>query len=346
MRQGRARRSNEETTVRIGSTMAIPAVLRSLGADPAEVLAEAGFDLRLFDNPDNQISYAARSHLVSHCVARTGCRHFGLLVGQQGSLYGLGLLGFLAQNSPDVRTALQSLVRFLHLHVQGAMAELAVNGERAVFSYDIYQPHVDASDQICDGAVAMMFNIMGVLCGPDWKPSQILFAHRKPKDVGPYRRFFQAPLFFDAEQNALVFSTNWLSHRLPGANPELHRLLQKQIEALETRYRHDFMSQVRCLLRTAIQTGHCRAEQVARLISMSPRTLNRRLNASGTSFHALMDECRFEIARQLLETSDMDVARVAGALNYADASAFTRAFRRWSGTTPARWRAMHDHEPG
>lgn len=346
MRQGMVRRSNEETTVRIGSTMSIPAVLRSLGVDPAEVLAEAGFDLRLFDNPDNQITYAARGRLLSHCVARTGCRHFGLLVGQQGGLYGLGLLGFLAQNSPDVQTALQSLIRFLHLHVQGAAADLVINGEQAVFGYNIYQPHVEASEQICDGAVAVMFNIMIALCGPGWQPTQILFAHRKPKDVKPYRQFFRAPLFFDADQNALVFSTSWLSCRLSGANSELHRLLQKQIEALVAKNRHDFTSQVRCLLCTAIKMGHDRAELVAELLSMSPRTLSRRLNASGTSFHALADECRFEIARQLLETSEMNVGRIADALNYADASAFTRAFRRWCGITPARWRAMHDREPG
>jgi AraC-like DNA-binding protein len=74
---------------------------------------------------------------------------------------------------------------------------------------------------------------------------------------------------------------------------------------------------------------------------MHGRTLSRRLRAYGTSFRELADEVRFEIARQMLENTELEVAEIAITLDYADASAFTRAFRRWSDTTPARWRERH-----
>ena len=319
--------------------MAIPAVLRSLGADPAKVLAEVGFDLKLFDNPDNQVSYAARGHLIAHCVARTGCQHFGLLVGEQGGLHSLGLVGLLVKYSPDVGTALRSLAHYLHRHVRGAATTLAVDGDSAVLSYEIHQPWAEATDQTGDGAVATMFNIMRALCGPEWKPAEVCFAHRKPEDLGPFRKFFRAPLVFDAEHNSLVFSADWLDRRLPESDPQLRRLLQKQIGALEARHGDDFPEHVRSVLRTALVTGHARADQVATLFSMHARTLNRRLNAFGIGFRELVDEGRFEIARQTLEDSAMPVSQIAAMLDYADASAFTRAFRRWSGATPARWRA-------
>jgi AraC-like DNA-binding protein len=296
-------------------------------------------DLKLFDDPDNLISYAARGRLLSRCVARTGCKHFGLLLGQHGRLSSLGLVGFLVQHSPDVGTALNSLVRYLHLHVRGAVPTLSVHGNSATLGYDIHEPQVEATDQIGDGAVAVMFNIMRSLCGPDWKPIEALFAHRQPEDLGPFRQFFRAPLRFDAEQNALVFSAAWLNHRLSAADPELRRLLQKQIDALDARHRDDFPAQVRSVLRSALLTGHAKADQVAALFSIHSRTLSRRINAFGTSFQDLVDEGRFEIARQMLEDSAMQVSQIAAALDYADASAFTRAFRRWSGTTPADWRA-------
>ena len=70
--------------------LAIPAVLRRLGCDPDEVLAEAGVDVRLFDDPENQISYLRRGRLLDICVNRTGCPHFGLLVGQRNGLEALG----------------------------------------------------------------------------------------------------------------------------------------------------------------------------------------------------------------------------------------------------------------
>ena len=324
--------------MRIGGSLAIPAVLRSLGANPAKVLAEAGFDLKLFDDPDNLISYAARSHLIAHCAARTGCPHFGLLIGQQGGLHSLGLVGLLVKHSPDVGTALRSLVRYLHLHVSGAVPTLTVDGDSAMLGYEIYQTRVEATDQVGDGAVAVMFNIMRALCGPDWKPVEVQFAHRKPADIGPFRRFFRVPLVFDAEQNALVFAADWLNRRLPDTDPELRRLLQKQIDALDARHGDDFPEQVRSVLRTALVTGHGKADQIAALFSMHTRTLNRRLNAFGTGFQQLVDESCFEIARQMLEDSAMQVSQITALLGYADASAFTRAFRRWSGTTPARWR--------
>ena len=99
------------------------------------------------------------------------------------------------------------------------------------------------------------------------------------------------------------------------------------------------------MLRTALLTRHASAEQIAALFSMHPRTLARQLQACGTRFQVLVDEVRFEIARQMLEQSTMDVGEVAAALDYADASAFTRAFRRWSGTTPAQWRAKRAGAP-
>ncbi len=324
--------------VRIGAAVAIPGVLRDLGVNPAEVLAEAGLELTLFDDGDNTISYAARSHLASLCVTRTGCRHFGLLVGQRGSLASFGLVGFLVQHSPDVGTALRNLVRYLHLHVRGAVFPLEVHGNSATLGYVIYQPRVEAADQLGDGAMALAYNILRELCGPDFKPTEVLLAHREPEDVRPFRRFFRAPLRFDAAQYAVEFSSTWLNRRPPRNDPELLRLLQKQIDEREERYREDFPEQVRRVLGSALLTGNAKEERVAALFAMHTRTLHRRLSAFDTSFRKLVEESRYEYARQMLQDSEMEVSDIAAALAYSEPSAFTRAFRRWSGTSPRRWR--------
>jgi AraC-like DNA-binding protein len=328
-----------EAMVRVGVVAAVPAVLRELGADPAVVVAEAGLDPRLLDDPDHLIPYAARGRLLGRCVARTGCADFGLRVGRHGQLSALGLVGFLVQHAPDVGTALTSLVRYLHLHVRGAVVSLQVQGGTATLAYDIYEPQVEATDQIADGALAMMFNIVRTLCGARWRPLEVQLAHRAPADVRPFRRFFGVPAQFDAGRNALVFAASWLEHRSSTADPQLRRFLQRQIEALDARHRDDFATQVRSVLRTAVLTGHGSVGQVAALFSMHSRTLNRRLNEAGTRFRRLVDEVRFEVAGQMLRDTALRIDEIAAALAYADASAFTRAFRRWSGTTPAAWRA-------
>ncbi len=326
--------------LRIGATIGVPKVLLSLGAYPAEVLAEVGVDLKLFDNPNNQISFLARGRMMEHCAERTACPHFGLLVGQQAGLLSFGLVGLLAKYSPDVGSGLRSLVRYMHLHVRGATTTLAVDSDLAVLDYQIYQTRALGNDQVGAGAVAVAFNIVRDLCGNDWKPVEVRFAHSKPEDVAPFSRFFRVPLRFDNEQYAVVFSASWLNHRLHDTSPELLHLLQQEIDKLEVRQEDNFLEQVRSLLRTTVATGHSSADQIAELFSMNRRTINRHLNALGTNFQEVADEIRFEIARQLLEDSAMEISQIASLLGYCNASAFTRAFRRWSSTTPARWRIM------
>ncbi len=332
--------------LRIGATMGLPAVLQDLGAEPAQLLAEVGLELSLFDNPDNLISFSARGHLLEHCVARTGCAHLGLLVGQRSGLQSLGLAGSLVKYSPDVETALRSLVRFFRHHTRGARATLTLEGQLAYFGYQIDQPGTEGMDQVGDGALAVMLNIMQSLCRPGWKPSQVTFAHRKPADVEPFRQFFRAPLLFDAEQNALVFLAEWLTHRLPGDDPELRRQLTTQIKAIEARHRDSFAEQVRSVLRAALLTERADADHIASLFSIHRRTLNRRLNEDGISFKDLVEEQRYEIARRTLLDTDLQVGDVAALLGYSEAGAFTRAFRRWSGAAPAEWRSAARRRKG
>lgn len=121
-----------KATERVGSVLTIPALLRSLGADPAEVLAEAGIDPSLFDDPDNFISREARGRLLSRCVARTCCPHFGLLVGQRADLRSLGLVGLLVRHSPDVEAELRSLIHYAHIFVRGATPALRIHDDAAI----------------------------------------------------------------------------------------------------------------------------------------------------------------------------------------------------------------------
>lgn len=332
-------RSSRNTTAHVSGVAAIPAVLKALGASPARVFEGAGVDLSLFDDPEGLISLVALGRLVKQAVATTGCQHFGLLVGQQGGLHSLGLVGLVVQYSPDVGTALARLGHYLHLYHGGQTTAVTEDGHVATLSYALYEPQVEAADQIEDGALAIMCNVLRALCGPDWQPIEARLAHRAPDNVRPFGRFFRSPLRFNAEQSALVFSTDWLHRRLPDAGPEMQRLLRKEIESLEARHGDDFPEQVRSVLRAGLLTGHASADQVAALFSIHSRTLTRRLEAFGTSLKTLVDEGRFEIAREMLRNTSLDVSQIAASLDYADASSFTRAFRRWSGTTPAAWRA-------
>lgn len=328
-------------TVRIGTVMAIPKVLSELGYEPTAVLRELGFEPDMFDDPDHVIPYAMRSQLIHKCVLKTGCEHFGLLICQHIGLSALGMVGYLVQQSPDVATALRSLVHYAHLHVRGGLISFEEVGSEAFLGYSIYQPNVEAQVQIADGAVAVAYNVMRNLAGPNWRPTYVSFLHRKPADVRPYQQFFKAPLKFDAENNGVFFSAKWLQQPVTGADPELLRLLKKQIEQLQEHAGESFVEQVRRVLHSVLFTHKTSANDIAALFSLHPRTLHRRLKEHGTSFQQLVDDVRFEFARQSLQNSSLEVTEIAAMLHYADPSAFTRAFRRWSGVTPALWRKQN-----
>jgi AraC-like DNA-binding protein len=325
-------------TVRVGGS-AIPEVLASLGLDPAEVLAELGVERTVFENPDNVVSLLTLGRMLQYCTARARCPHFGLLVGQRANLQSLGLVGLAARYAPNVEAALQTIAAHFHLHNTGAQIAVSTDDRHAYLSIDAHQSNIPAVNQFCDGALAGLCNVLRSLCGPEWRPTEIFLAHARPADVRPYRRIFRAPLRFDADRNVVVFPVAWITRALPASDPALTRLLQRQLATLDARYAHSFPQQVRATLRSVLLSGNASAEHVAGLFSMHSRTLRRRLAASGVTFKALADEGRKTLALELLANTALDVSQIASALDYADSSAFTRAFRRWTGTTPAAWRS-------
>jgi AraC-like DNA-binding protein len=328
-----------EGAVHVGPLLPVPALLNEMGADADELLASVGIEPLLLSDADNLTTFATAGRLLRECVARTGCDHFGLLVGQRGGPAALGLVGLLVLNSADVGKALRNLVSHFGIRDRGAVPTLKVEGRMATLGYVIYEPGVQSIDQIADVAIAIGCNILRSLCGPAWVPSEVLLAHRRPSDVRPYRRFFGAPVRFDAGHNALVFPSKCLAQPLPATDPSLHQMLQEEVRYLDAIHGMSLAAKLRRTLRAAITGGACTVLEVAKLYNLSRRTLSRRLRAEGTTFEAVLAEVRYEVACQLLGHTDMVVRDVAETLDYADAAAFTRAFRRWSGTTPARWRA-------
>ncbi len=336
----RSPRSLADGVVRVGPLMSVPAVLRELGRDPEPIFASAGLKPAQFADADTEISYVAAGRLLARSVAATGCRHFGLLVGEHAGPSSLGIAGFMLRSAPDVGTALRGLVQHLHLHDQGGVPILLIKGSVTLLGYAIHQSGAEATDQIYDLSMAIGCNIMRGLCGESWNPTEILLSRRPPRDLEPYRKFFRAPLHFNAEQSAVVFRSRWLDHHIPSADPLLHRHLEKEAIELQALRDANTTGHLRGLLRKSLLAHKCTVTDVARQLCIHERTLNRKLQKLGTSFRHELDDIRYEMSRQLLADSAMPLAKIATTLNYADVSAFSRAFKRWTGITPAQWRAQ------
>ena len=325
--------------MRVGPLMNLAALLRDLGCDADAVFANAGFSPAQLAEPDAEIPFVRASRIIEDCVTTTDCEHLGLLLGMRATPSSLGVAGYMVLAAPDAGSALLALVRNLDLHDRGAALSLTTKSSFTYFGYSIYLPGVRAVGAIYDISMTVACKIMRALCGENWSPHEVQLAHEAPRDTLPYRRFFRAPLRFGAHQSALVFESKWLEHKTESADSLLFHHLEKEALELHAIQGSDLLADLRMLIRKSLLVNQGAVPSIAAMLGMHQRTLNRKLHKQGTTFRKELESIRYELARQLLSNLKMPVSRIATAIGYADPTAFSRAFKSWSGVSPSEWRA-------
>jgi AraC-like DNA-binding protein len=325
----------DEHYQRVGGLVVIPDLIREMGGDPIVILPRAGLETSALDHVENRISYVSMGRLFHEGALATGCPHFGFLAYQRVRLSHLGLPGELMRYSATLRTGLQKLIVYQHLNNQGMATFLLEEQGIASVGCAVFRNDAEFVDQIYDAFLAAACNIMRDLWGSRWAPEEVHFSRTRLADVGAYRRFFHAPCRFDRERTAIFFPTTLLDKPMPEANPERLKTLEQQALIIG---KGELLSQLRRALRIMLLSGRSSAQEVAALLFLHRRTLNRRLHDQGTNFQQIRDEIRFEAACQLLDKTRLPLTDIAASLGYSESSAFTRAFRRWSGAAPSRRR--------
>lgn len=324
--------------VRIGPLHALPAILSEMGVDPRRALAEVDLDPRVFDDPENRVPLEILGGLLATCVTLTGCRYFGLLVGERFEMQNLGLLGELMRHSATVGDAIRHLLLNLHLCDRGAAPVLlAPEPDRVLLGYAVYRHGAPAAEQIQDLAITVGYRILKTLCGSHWKPLHMQFAHNPPENIVPYRRIFQSNIRFDAEVTGIEFASAWLDKPIAGAVKAQHdfihtTILEHSLGALS------FAELVEAALPQMLLSGMASSAAVARVFAIHERTLRRRLESEGKNLQQLTNLTRFELAKQLLHNTGLSVSMIAKMLHYDDPNAFSRAFRSWANLSPKQWR--------
>jgi AraC-like DNA-binding protein len=327
---------------RVGALVALPQLIRQFGADPAPVLRAAGLTADSVSAPDNRIPYTAFVSLLGHAAEQTKCSHLGLLAGRMFRLSELGLVGDLTRHAASVGRALEEFTVHQHLNSAGGVVYVLRRGEYVEFGYAIYGRTVTGAAQMYDAVLAVGMNIMSDLVGPGWKPYEVLLPHARPQDVTQFRSFFKVMPTFDAELCALRFPASDLTLAVEGADPEIYRRAEYLVRRAGP---PDFLQLVYRGLRLLMLENRHSGDDLAQLLAMHRRTLNRRLRAEGTTFQQVLDDVRFEVARNLLSHSHVPLDDIAATLGYSAVTPFMRTFRRWSGTTPGQWRrAANDVE--
>jgi AraC-like DNA-binding protein len=311
-------------------------ILRAVGIDPSRILdPSARMPYERWLDLWRRIELDVRDPAIGlHVAALTDFSVFRMV--EYETEY---TLAQLVASSATVGDALDRLGRFFPIG-WGATRFEARHGAEVVFRV-VFPSGVSPPRTLAEYMIGIVVNVLRDLPAAPVKPLAVRCAHPAPPDLTEHRKRFGDRLVFDAADYAIVVAPEALAARLTTARPELAATLERRAETLlaDLRPPLSLVDSVRALLTARIEhRGDESVDAIARALNTSVRTLTRRLAEHGTSHRELLSQVRIELAERYLAEPGITVREVARRLGFADASAFHRAFRRWTGRSPSELR--------
>ena len=324
--------------IRSAGLRGLRATLVSLGADADHYARLGGLDPAALDADDILMPDIAAATTLEIAAADLACPDLGLRVAAQQDLSLLGPLALAIQNAPTVAEALECTSRYLFLHAPAMRLTLEPDPDGgsgvSALRYDVTAPGVAPPPQGTDLCLGSLHRAIGSLIGEDYALLGVDLPHPPLAPVATSEAFFGAPVRFDRPSALLRFPSRLNDVALTGSDELVRQLALQHLAGLSPADAALVAPRVRSAIEQLLGTGAAEVTAVARMLSLHPRTLQRRLADEGTSFALILDEARATLARRYLETTDLPLSQVAGLVGLSEQSALTRASRRWWGRTP------------
>jgi AraC-like DNA-binding protein len=329
-------------TVAVTSTRAVVQAAERRGVDVDALLADHGLTRPLLDDQDARLP-APVAAVVWRDAARAAREpELPVWAALELEWKAYRVIDLLAASSATVGEALEMLARYFRIINDSIRLELVeLPGSRHALEVHradggpVPPPYLDYTLAAC---IYRMHYAAGVPIHPE--------VHRTrsaPADRTAHERALGPHLHFDSDRDRAVLDEAQWSTPMLACDPVLRSVLAEHaghiVDSLPEPV--DLLREVREALWELMPRGRAELARVARAVDVSPRTLQRRLAAAGTSWSELLGDTRRDLAAELLADRTLSIDDVAVLLGYAEASAFHRAFRRWTGTTPGQWRAQH-----
>jgi AraC-like DNA-binding protein len=262
----------------------------------------------------------------------------GLRIAEGVSARHFGVVGYAALACSNLAEALQRMERY-HASVYDANpARMTVSDQGVIVEWGVERGRPGAL--VDETAIASLVQLARDMTGRYWPVPEVAFVNPPPADIQPYLDFFGGEVRFNAPLTRLVFDAACLSLPLRKSDPALSELLDQQARQLLQQVSKvpAVVDAWRLTLVPLIREGKTSLAALADAHHSSPRTLQRRLAEQGITFQQLLDDTRRHLAEAHLLDGHLDLAEISLLLGYSEQSAFTRAFRAWTGLPPAQWR--------
>ena len=319
--------------VRSASLINYANLAREAGLDPLAMLAEAGLQPEVLDNPGIRIPGVRVRALLEASARRSGWQDFGLRLAETRQFWVLGPLALAVREQATLGPALTLLVRHIRLHNESLHLWLQEEGASVMLHLDYTGGVTRQSLELSMGMV-MRFLYRALPAG--WQPLNVCLTHSPPADLRVAHRVLGRRVEYGALANGIVFRKS---------DMELPMATQARLDAYTRQYVQSLMSStttsttalVRRLALILLPAGQCTLPRIASHMGVDARTVDRRLAREGTQYGALMDQIRSELVRQYLVGRPRKQAEIATLLGFSGATVFSRWFRRQFGCTPLEW---------
>jgi AraC-like DNA-binding protein len=292
-------------------------------------------------DPACRIPAAVANELAIRQVVETGDPDLGLKAARAMPLGRAGALDYAIHSAATVRQSAAVAERYIRAYSDVLNVRLDLDDSRALVILDMCAP---TPRPILDFTMGAWYaNHMRVPLA-DAPRVECWFSHPKPADTTEYERAFEgAALRFSAPRCGFAFDGEYLEAPLPCADATLHALLCEHVQLTlnQTIQQPSLSARVREIASKELLDGDPTVFTVARELKMSARTLARRLEREGTTFSALLDGLRQELALRYVIHPELAFTEIAFRLGFSHVEAFYRAFRRWTGQTPLGYRRAH-----
>ena len=314
------------------------------GVNPQRLLQRCGLEPLVLRRLDLYLPYARFAQALTLAAQEGNCPDFGLRLSEHHDYLVLGPFGLLLSQAESVTEVLKLTQQYVHLHAQGIELNAHWSEQQLEVEYRLHLPEPEDLRQLLELGLGVVHRTMRSLFGDQWQPLGVTMRHACMGEAADYAHFFGCPVLFDQSRDSILVSAQISQLRPLEQRPQLKSHLLEQYA-----HRHqvpgDLANRVRLLLQSILPTGEARLEVVARLLDKHPRSLQQALQRQSLSFRQLLDDVRYNEARQQLQLSSQSITDLALHLGYADETAFSRAFKRWSGLPPRLWRDQYRQAP-
>jgi AraC-like DNA-binding protein len=319
----------------------MPELLDRMNVRFDDLLKQAGLPQVALDHHTSFLPLCDVLAVVERAARATGIEHFALLLATAEGLDALGDYGRYIKTAPTLREAIRRAGRYISWHTLGARLSLTVEGTTCVWRYDLPAAVRHDRQHGYPFALVVMRDIVRLAAGPHWLPKELRL--EQPMSAGgsrPLAEAFGQRIRWGAGENALVFAHALLAlplswaredHGAPTSGAAAHALESSTPSA-------DFVGSLRQLIRSFLPAGYPSAALLAHASHVPLRSFQRALALAGLSFSDLVEQVRFQMAVEMMRDSRARLIDIGLELGYSDAANFTRAFRRWTGQTPRRYR--------